>query len=273
MPRPTAIVCPNCRTLINAEETRCPHCGAYQPNLWGLGPTLNRLFGGRIDVLTLIPTACLVLYVASLILDLRAALSMGGGLFGMLSPGRGPLLFLGMTYGGAPWYTTLTATYLHGSLLHILFNVLWIRQLGPEVGHLYGPARYFIIYTVAGAVGFLLSNAATGYPTVGASGAIFGLLAAIIVYGRNHKTAMSALMTRQVWQWAIILFIFGFMMSGVNNYAHFGGFAGGWIASQFLVAGAERREGRIIILIALCCLALTGLGFILSIITRFPLLF
>ena len=154
----------------------------------------------------------------------------------------------------------LTATYLHGSLLHILFNVLWIRQLGPDVGHFFGPARYFIIYTVAGAVGFILSNLLLGAPTVGASGAIFGLFAAIIVYGRNHKTQMMSLMTRQMWQWAILLFVMGFLMSGVNNWA------------QILVSSAEYREGRITILIALLCLLLTVLGFVLSILEYFPIL-
>lgn len=269
---PTSMVCPSCGTLINTDEKSCPHCGTWQPNLLGLGPALNRLFGARIDVLTLIPTACVALYAISLLLDLKAALTMGGGIFGMLSPGRRPLIVLGMTYGGAPWWTALTATYLHGSLLHIIFNVMWVRQLGPDVGHLYGPARYFIIYTVAGAFGFILSNLLSGYPTVGASGAIFGLFAAVIVYGRSQKTQMGAHMTRQMWQWAILLFVMGFLMSGVNNWAHLGGFIGGWIASQILLSGAGRREGRITIIVALLCLALTVLGFVLSIVEYFPLL-
>ncbi len=282
MQTPTSMICPGCGSLINTDEKRCPHCSAYNPNLWGLGPALNRLFGGRIDVLTLIPTACIALYAVSLLLDLGAALSMGGGVFGMLSPGNTPLIVLGMTYGDEPLLiqiygnalplSVLTATYLHGSLLHILFNVLWIRQLGPDVGHFYGPARYFIIYTVAGAVGFILSNLLLGAPTVGASGAIFGLFAAIIVYGRNHKTQMMSLMTRQMWQWAILLFVMGFLMSGVNNWAHLGGFIGGWIAAQILVSSAEYREGRITILIALLCLLLTVLGFVLSILEYFPIL-
>jgi rhomboid protease GluP len=271
MPNPSSMVCPNCGTLINTDEKSCPHCGAWQPNLFGIGPTLNRLFGGRIDVLTLIPTGCIGLYVLSLLLDLGAALNVSSGLFGMLSPGRRPLILLGMTHGNAPWWTVLTATYLHGGLLHIIFNVMWIRQLGPDVGHLFGPARYFIIYTVSGAVGFLLSNAFSGSPTVGASGAIFGLLAALIVYGRNSKSSMGTMMTRQIWQWAILMFIFGFMMSGVNNWAHFGGFAGGWVASQFLVSQSGRREGRLTILVALLCLALTVMGFALSVWTYLPL--
>ena len=166
MSRPTSMICPSCRTLISVEEERCPHCGAYRPNMWGLGPALTRLFGTRIDVLTLIPTACIAIYVLSLLLDLRAALSGGFGLFGMLRPANKPLVALGLTYAGASWWTVLTATYLHGGLLHILFNVMWIRQLGPDVGNFYGSARYFIIYTVAGAFGFLLSNVFSGAPTV-----------------------------------------------------------------------------------------------------------
>ena len=261
---PTSMVCPGCRNLISTDEKKCPYCGAFRPGLWGLGPSLNRLFGSKIDVLTLIPTACIAIYVLSLILDLDAALAMRGGFFNMLSPGQLPLVALGMTYGGAPWWTTFTAIYLHGGLLHILFNVLWIRQLGPEVGNLYGPARYFIIFTAGGVVGFLLSNTVSPYPTLGASGSIFGLLAALIVYGRSQKTSFAAVMTRQVWQWAIMLFIFGFLMQGVNNWAHFGGFAGGWIASRLLVSNARWREGRLTVVVALLLLLITGAGFALS---------
>ena len=163
---PTSMVCPDCRNLISTEEKKCPYCGAYRPGLWGLGPALSRLFGSKIDVLTLIPTACIVLYVLSLLLDLDAALALRGGFFNMLSPGQFPMVALGMTYGNGPWWTLFTAIYLHGGLFHILFNVLWIRQLGPEVGNLYGPARYFIIFTTGGVVGFLLSNAVSGYPTL-----------------------------------------------------------------------------------------------------------
>ncbi|MCE2437871.1 MAG: rhomboid family intramembrane serine protease [Candidatus Latescibacteria bacterium] len=183
---------PQWSVLISTEEKKCPYCGAYRPGLWGLGPSLSRLFGSKIDVLTLIPTACVALYVISLLLDLDAALSMRGGFFGMLSPGQIPTIVLGLTYGNAPWWTLFTAIYLHGGLLHILFNVLWIRQLGPEVGNLYGPARYFIIFTSGGFVGFLLSNVVSGYPTLRASGSSFGLLAPLTGSGRIQQTGFSS---------------------------------------------------------------------------------
>lgn len=270
------MICPNCRNLISTDEDRCPFCGTYRPGLWGLGPALTRLFGSRIDVLTLIPTACIALYVLSLLLDLNAALDTRSGLFGILSPGGRALITLGMTGGGVTfqgqWWTVFTATYLHGGLLHILFNVLWIRQLGPEVGQIYGPARYFIIFTAGGVVGFVLSNLITAHPTIGASGAIFGLLAALIVYGRTQKGSVSAMITRQVWQWVILLFIFGFMMQGVNNVAHLGGFIGGWVASRLLVSGANKGDGRLTILFALALLIVTAAGIFLSFYNNWHLL-
>lgn len=83
---------------------------------------------------------------------------------------------------------------------------------------------------------------------------------------------MMAMMTRQVWQWAILLFILGFLMSGVNNFAHLGGFIGGWIASRLLVSGVNRGESRIAILFALALLGLTALAFVLSISANWQLL-
>ena len=100
------------------------------------------------------------------------------------------------------WWTMITAIYLHGGLLHILFNMLWVRQLGPMVSELFGPFRLFIIFTVSGACGFALSVLMGNAYTLGASGSIFGLLAAAIVFGRQRGSSM---FTRHFLQWAIIL--------------------------------------------------------------------
>ena len=82
-----------------------------------------------------------------------------------------------------------------------------------------------------------------------------------------------AMMTRQVWQWAIFLFIFGFLMSGVNNYAHLGGFIGGWIASQLLVSGAGYRDSRWVTIFAIVLLLLTGAGYAVSIVNNVGVLY
>ena len=159
------------------------------------------------------------------------------------------------------WWTLFTAIYLHGGLLHIFFNVMWIRNLAPAVDELYGPARGFVLFSLSGAAGFLLSNLlAPASPSIGASGSIFGLLAALIVYHRRTGLSLGA---ARLWQWAIIMFVMGFVMSGVNSRAHAGGFAGGWITAHAMRPSDERRESPGCIL-ALALLVLTLAGFVLS---------
>ena len=141
----------------------------------------------------------------------------------------------------------LSATWLHSSLLHIVFNMMWVRQLGPATAEIVGPARTVIIYTAAGACGFLLSSFAGLLPipllrgagfTVGASGAIFGLLGALVHYGRKSG---SSLIHAEAMRYAVILFVFGLIMPGVDNYAHAGGFLGGYAASAFMNPLARER--------------------------------
>jgi rhomboid protease GluP len=259
-----SLICPNCRKLIGAAEERCPFCGAWNPGFYGYGPALQRLVGNRLDFIRLITMACVALYVASLVLQPEAIFRMQG-LFGLLSPGSRALYQLGMTGGFAWergwWWTLFTAIYLHGSILHIVFNLMWVRDLAPRVNESYGPARGFIVFSVSGAAGFLASNLLSGSPTVGASGSIFGLLGALIVFGRKHGGPE---MTRHYWTWAAMMFLFGFFMSGVNNWAHLGGFAGGWVSGRLLRFQHERRESVAEILIALLLLGLTLVGFVLS---------
>ena len=190
---------------------------------------------------------------------------LGGGLFSILSP-SGPALYqLGMTGGYAWeqgwWLTLLTAMYLHGSLLHIVFNVMWIRNLGPAVTEVYGAGRAFLLFNISGAVGFLASNVMSNVPTIGASGSIFGLLAALIVYGRRRG---SSVMTQQLWQWAIILGVFGFVMPGINNWAHGGGFAAGWIGAQLMSLDDDRQDSSWVMLTSLGLIVLTLAGVVLS---------
>ena len=111
--------------------------------------------------------------------------------------GAEPIFRFGM------WWSVLSAGWLHGSALHILFNMLWVRQLGPATADVYGAGRMVIIYTVSSATGFLLSSiagllfAALPIPflrgasfTLGASAPIFGLLGALVYYGRRGGSSM-----------------------------------------------------------------------------------
>jgi rhomboid protease GluP len=259
-----SMICPSCGKLISVSEEKCPFCGAWNPSLYGFGPGLQKWIGRRLDLVGVIVAACVVLYIVALALQPEAILQMHG-FFGILSPGGRALYQLGMTGGVAWeerwWWTLLTAVYLHGSLLHIFFNVMWIRQLGPGVIEFYGPSRAFVIFSIAGAVGFLVSNLASGAQSIGASGAIFGLLAAIIVYSRRINHSM---LSGQMWQLALVMFVMGFIMPSVNNWAHAGGFAGGWVAAQVMPIEAQKREGRLAMIVALLLALATLAGFVLS---------
>jgi len=203
---------------------------------------------------------------------------MAGGLFNILAPTSTSLLVFGAS-GAEPvflyhrWWTVLSAGWLHGNLLHIFFNLSWIRQLAPAVGELYGPGRMVIVYTVAGIVGFTTTTLAAifirvpipflqpGLVTVGASASIFGLLGALVYYGRRSG---SSLIHGQATSWAIGAFMFGFIMPGIDNYAHAGGFLGGYLAGRLLDPLKPERINHMAI--AVICLAISVLSIVVSVI-------
>jgi rhomboid protease GluP len=261
-----AMICPSCRKLIDRDEPRCPYCGTLRPGLWGMAPAMQRWF--RLDLVNAIVGTCVALYVIGLLLDLRGALA-ARGILNLLSPSTPALYRLGMTGGLAAveghWWTPLTAVYLHGGLLHIFFNMMWIRQLGAEAQELFGRARFFVLFTVTGVAGFLVSNALGARPSIGASGAIFGLLGAMLAFARR-RGGWGDVASRQILQWAVILLVFGFITPGVNNLAHLGGLASGYLLGRVLPASQHRREGRGVQLLALALVVATGLAFAASLV-------
>ena len=260
------ILCPSCGRLTTADAEQCLVCGRRNPGMWGFAGPLRAIFG-RHSFTNVVTVACIALYVVSLLLDPRAALSARGP-FDAFAPSNGALEALGGA-GTEPWrlgrwWTIFTAIYLHGSILHILFNVLWIRQLGPAVEELYGPARLMVIFTVSGAVGFIVSNW-VGHPfTIGASGAVFGLLGAIVAFGKKRGGTFGAMVLRQYGYMALLIFVLSFFMRAVNNAAHAGGFVGGFLAGLLMSLAEHRRETALDWVLAAACIAVTLAGFALS---------
>ena len=262
-----AILCPRCHKIVSSDAETCPHCGQRKPGLWGATATIRKL-GLQLNFPHLITVFCGVLYLLALLLD-PSAIFQTQGLMQILSPSLEASIKLGVT-GTRPvtygwWWTLITAIYLHGGLLHIFFNMMWVRQLGPVVEELFGPFRLFAIFTIAGITGFIASTLAGHAFTLGASGSIFGLLAAAIAYGRR---AGSQLFTRQFLQWAVLLFIMGFVMPGVDNWAHGGGFVGGYAAAYVFSRSSEREGLGAYLAGGLCLLATVG-AFVLQFIAVF----
>jgi len=276
-----SVVCTSCGSLVGVRDEKCFNCGRRNPGMWGFAPLLRSL-GNDLGFVPLVIWGSGALYIISMLLS-GTTMRLGGGLFGFLAPDSGMLFLLGAS-GGIPvfgynrWWTVLSAGWLHGSLLHIVFNMMWVRDLGPAVADMFGPGRMVIIYTIAGVSGFLLSSFAYAFLphlpflsgagfTVGASASVFGFLGALVYYGRRTG---SSLTRSEAIRYALILGFFGFVMRGVDNFAHAGGFFGGYLAARFLDPLKPERIDHIII--ALVCLGATLAAIAASFVTALPML-
>jgi rhomboid protease GluP len=269
-----SVVCPSCGSLVGVNDDRCYNCGRANPGMWGFAPVLRQL-GNDLGFVPFVIGVSSLLYVLTLLLSGSNIGLLNNGLFDILSPSSTALVRFGASgaipvFGYGAWWTVLSATWLHGSLLHILFNMMWVRDLGPTTANVVGPARTVIIYVISGVCGFLLSSAmgyyAIGIPflrgatlTVGASASIFGLLGALVHYGR---VSGSSFIRGEATRYAIILFAFGLFMRGVDNYAHAGGFIGGYAVSMFFNPLTRERGDHM--LIAVACLVATFIAIVLS---------
>lgn len=244
--RKTSQLCPNCRRLISRDEPFCPYCGIRTPGVWWKNHAFLRLFHDQNLFLTGLSGLNIALFVLSLLMNPRG-MSMGMNPFGFLSPDNRSLLLLGAT-GTMPidglhrWWSMVSASYLHGSLLHLVFNLIALRQIGPLVIQEYGLPRMFSIYTLGGIGGFLLSYLA-GVPfTIGASAAVCALIGAALYYGKSRGGSYGQQVYQQIGGWAIGIFIFGLLVPGINNWAHGGGMATGILCGLLLGYQENRRE-------------------------------
>ena len=258
-----SMLCPHCRRLISRDERVCPYCGAHNPGSWWKSGGVGSMLGNPEQFVRLIITVNIIMYVFSLLINPRHA---GYGLspFSFLSPSDRSLLLLGSTglypvLGLHRWWTVLSANYLHGSLLHILFNMLALWQLGPLATREFGGWRMFNIYTLGGVFGFIVSVLARVPFTIGASAAVCSLIGALLFFGKSRGGNYGNAVYSQLGGWAISIFIFGFMVPGINNWGHGGGMAAGALLAYLFGYQEKRREGRGDKILGICCMAVTFL--------------
>lgn len=270
-----SVICTSCGTLVGVNDAVCYNCNRRNPGLWGFAPAFRRL-GQDLGFGPLVMGGTIVLYVLSLLVDVA-------GMRPILAPSSMAIRLLGAS-GSYPvfvegrWWTVLTAGWLHGGLLHIVLNMLWIRQLAPAVAELYGPGRMVIIYTLAGVVGFTFTSVAGRYIgflpiiggaqlSLGASAPIFGLLGALVYYG--NRTGSRHVREAGL-QYALMMGIFGLIMPGIDNQAHLGGFVGGYVAGLLLDPLKPERVDHLVG--GAACLLITLVAVVASFITALPLL-
>jgi rhomboid protease GluP len=266
-----SVICTSCGKLVGVQEPTCWNCGRSNPGLWGFATAL-RSIPKDLGFLSIVTWGCAALYIATLLVDTGGIRNSG---INILMPSTRALFIFGASgaipvFGYGRWWTVLSAAWLHGGVLHILFNLMWVRYLLPDVSELYGGSRLIIIYTVSSITGFLLSSWAGTLPglpfffrgaqlTLGASAPIFGLLGALVAYGRRGG---SSHISSQAMTYAVIIFVFGFIMPGIDNFAHLGGFLGGYAIANAL--NPIRPEKLNHMIAAFLCLGLTAFSILAS---------
>ena len=238
------VMCTECRALIQRGARVCPSCGTRQP--LRLGGGLGKALGA-VGIRELSPNqlVCALFLVAYLISVLAGPGELGlgkilsgpdGRTMARLGSSFTPLLLAGQ------WWRWITYLFLHGGLLHLFFNSYALMVVGPQVEAFFGRSRFYPMFLLcgigAGAVSTLLRPA----NVVGASGALFGLIGAMIIYGWR-RGGSGELIRRSFTTWAIYGLVFGFLVPGVDNVAHIAGLisgmALGFLFSEVRPAGIE----------------------------------
>lgn len=213
------------------------------------------------ELVRFLVTANIVLYITSLFIAPGAVnYSLNPMVF--LSPNTGVLFKLGAS-GTLPvfaedrWWTLITANYLHGSLLHLLFNVSALRAVGKINIEIYASSRFFLIYFLGGIFSMAVSSLA-GIPlTLGASGAVCALIGSMSYdQWRANKGNLKGRIA-SVGIWVALIVVTGLALPNVNNWAHAVGFVSGFFLGFLLWPQTTQSETTSFRVAATGCMLLT----------------
>lgn len=227
--------CPNCNGLVDRAERHCPACGAAVPSMG-----VYKAFRAMGLVLPQGGGATLVSFLALIVLFYLLSIIRQGP-SAILSPTGETLYSFGMMYPAliraGEYWRLLSFGLLHAGLLHIGFNTLALVQVGPMAEDSLGSRRMLVLITVSQLTSALAVQL-FGTGAVGASGWLFGLLAfGVAFYHRLGRIEVRNFFV----QWAVYAFVLGWII-GVNNTAHAGGFAGGFLLGLIADLTPARRH-------------------------------
>jgi membrane associated rhomboid family serine protease len=224
-------ICPDCM-VPSPVGMRCPECAGERTRVRGIA------FGRRET-----PYATYALLALNVIVFIA---EVGGGGNAASIEGGGQLIRDGGLFGPAiadqgEWYRIVTSGFLHAGPLHLFLNMFVLYILGGILEPAIGAARLVGIYLVsllAGSFGALLLT--PDEVTVGASGAVYGLMAATFLVARQRGVEQLA---SQIGLWVVLNLVFTFSVPNISIGGHLGGLAGGAAAAALILA-AERRAGQ-----------------------------
>lgn len=135
---------------------------------------------------------------------------------------------------GGDYYRLISSAFLHVSLFHLLVNMYSLYIIGSQIENFFGKTKYIVIYLFSAIMGSLFSMLFTRGVSIGASGAIFGLLGAMLYFGYFYRIYLGNTITSQILPVILINLLIGFSSSSIDNFAHIGGLVGGIIITMAL---------------------------------------
>jgi rhomboid protease GluP len=235
-------ICRRCGSLAGAGERRCAVCGARLPS--AAGSFLYKVFGLIMPGVS--PATALLTALIGLNFVLQVTSSGGAAL---LSPSLESLIGSGALetslVASGQWWRLLTCVFVHIGALHILFNLYALLSVSSFLEEEIGSARYLSVFLLSGlggsAASFLLHARVV---TAGASGAIFGLIGFAVSFYKREGSARGRDIRSFMLRWALYVFVFGFFVRGVDNFAHAGGFAAGFLLGSVMEQREDEKRRR-----------------------------
>ena len=142
------------------------------------------------------------------------------------------------------FYRLLTCMFVHADILHILFNMIALYSIGPVVERYYGKSKFLLIYLISGLLGSIFSGVfmTADSISIGASGAIFGLLGSICYFTYYYRATLQGILRGSIMPVIIINLVIGFLSSSIDLSAHIGGLIGGILISMAIGIGDKHRK-------------------------------
>lgn len=126
------------------------------------------------------------------------------------------------------YYRLITGTFIHANIFHLFFNCYALAILGSQLESFLGKPKYLVVYLFSAVIGSLFSVTFAGnYYSIGASGAIFGLMGSLVYFGYHYRVYLGNVIKSQIIPLILMNLGIGFLVPGIDNSAHIGGLLGG----------------------------------------------
>ena len=275
-PLPRLHTCPKCRALLEPAVKECPYCETDVRHV--AAPTIEQDAARTTNIFTWILVANIFLYVAMVALDRHQQDDAGALLEG---PSTAVVSAFGATTAESvrrehEFWRLVASMFLQFDLLHIAFNSIALVIVGGLAAQTFGADRAWVVYMISGLTAAMVSVflgpelvrvSADQWAirvSAGASGAICGMISALFLFGKRRGGFLGQNLANRMLMWAVFIGAYGFMVSGIDNWGHGGGFLGGLLvglpASRLVARGG--REDRLWRTAGVACLVLVVVAFV-----------